>query len=244
MIRLGVNVDHVATIRNARGGAHPDPLDAARLVLAAGADSITIHLREDRRHIRDDDVRRIRTGISAPLNFEMAVTEEMRAIAINLKPHAICLVPERRQEVTTEGGLDVVGQRVPLRDYIASLKDAGSRVSLFIDPDPAQLEAAAFVGAAAVELHTGTYAEQTDASSQRRELDRLKTAAAMARRIDIECHAGHGLTFDNVGPVAAIADIIELNIGHFLVAEAMFSGLAGAVRTIKQIMLLHRGQNP
>lgn len=242
MIRLGVNVDHVATIRNARGGAYPDPLDAARLVLAAGADSITIHLREDRRHIHDADARRIRDGISAPLNFEMAVTEEMRAIAIDLKPHAICLVPERRQEVTTEGGLDVVGQKERLRDYITSLKDAGSRVSLFIDPEPAQLEAAAFVGAAAVELHTGTYAEQTDVASRRRELERLKTAAAMARRIDIECHAGHGLTFDNVGPVAAITDIIELNIGHFLVAEAMFSGLAGAVRTMKQIMLLHRNQ--
>ncbi len=240
MIRLGVNVDHVATIRNARGSTYPDPLDAARLVLAAGADSITIHLREDRRHIRDADARRIRDGIAAPLNFEMAVTEEMRGIALALKPHAICLVPERRQEVTTEGGLDVVGQKDRLREYVTSLKVTGARVSLFIDPEPAQLEAAAFVGAAAVELHTGTYAEQTDAAGHKRELERLKIAAAMVRRIDIECHAGHGLTFDNVGPVAAIQDIIELNIGHFLVAEAMFSGLAGATRTMKQIMLLHR----
>jgi pyridoxine 5-phosphate synthase len=240
MIRLGVNVDHVATIRNARGCSYPDPLDAARVVLAAGADGITIHLREDRRHIRDADARRIRDGITAPLNFEMAVTVEMRSIALELKPHAICLVPERRQEVTTEGGLDVAGQKDRLRDYVASLKETGSRVSLFIDPEPAQLEAAAFAGAAAVELHTGTYAEQTNAAGRQRELERLKVAAAMARRIDIECHAGHGLTFDNVGPVAAISDIIELNIGHFLVAEAMFSGLAGATRTMKQIMLLHR----
>jgi pyridoxine 5-phosphate synthase len=240
MIRLGVNVDHVATIRNARGSPYPDPLDAARIALAAGADGITIHLREDRRHIRDDDAQRIRAGISAPLNFEMAVTDEMRAIALGLKPHAICLVPERRQEVTTEGGLDVTGQKQRLRDYVASLKESGARVSLFIDPEPAQLEAAAFAGAAAVELHTGTYAEQVGGATRARELERLKVAAAMARRIDIECHAGHGLTFDNVGPVAAIPDIIELNIGHFLVAEAMFSGLAGAVRTMKQIMLLHR----
>lgn len=243
MIRLGVNVDHVATIRNARGSAYPDPLDAAHVSLAAGADSITIHLREDRRHIRDADARRIRDGIFGPLNFEMAITEAMRAIALDLKPHAICLVPERRQEVTTEGGLDVAGQQDRIRDYIASLKPIGTRVSLFIDPDPAQLEAAAYAGAAAIELHTGTYAEQTEIKSRHKELERLKTAAAMARRIGIECHAGHGLTFDNVGPVAAIPDIVELNIGHFLVAEAMFSGLAGAVRTMKQIMLLHRNQN-
>lgn len=240
MIRLGVNVDHVATIRNARGSPYPDPLEAARVVLAAGADGITIHLREDRRHIRDSDAQRIRDGIDAPLNFEMAVTDEMRGIALALKPHAICLVPERRQEVTTEGGLDVAAQKDRLRDYVASLKVTGARVSLFIDPEPAQLEAAAFVGAAAVELHTGTYAEQIDAAARRRELERLHVAAAMARRIDIECHAGHGLTFDNVGPVAAISDIIELNIGHFLVAEAMFSGLAGAIRTMKQIMQHHR----
>lgn len=241
MIRLGVNVDHVATIRNARGGDYPDPLDAARIAVAAGADSITIHLREDRRHIRDADARRIREAISAPLNFEMAVTDEMRSIALSLKPHAICLVPERRAEVTTEGGLNAAGQKPHLKDYVTSLAAAGSRVSLFIDPDPAQVEAAAFIGARAIELHTGTYAEQADGVGRARELERIRVAAALARRIDLECHAGHGLTFDNAGSVAAIQDIVELNIGHFLVAEAVFSGLAGAVRTMKQIMLRHRG---
>lgn len=240
MIRLGVNVDHVATIRNARGGDYPDPLDASRVAIAAGADSITIHLREDRRHIRDADVRRIRDGIQAPLNFEMAVTDEMRAIALSLKPHAICLVPERRQEVTTEGGLDVVGQKARIAEFVASLKETGSRVSLFIDPDPQQVEAAAFAGAAAVELHTGTYAEAAIGPARAHELERLKIAAQLARRIDIECHAGHGLTFENVGAVAATPEIIELNIGHFLVAEAVFSGLGGAVRTMKSLMVQHR----
>lgn len=240
MIRLGVNIDHVATIRNARGGAHPDPLEAARLVLGAGADGITIHLREDRRHIRDDDLQRIRHGIAAPLNLEMAVTDEMLAIATSARPHAACLVPERRQEVTTEGGLDVIAVQARLPDFIRTLKAAGSRVSLFIDPDPRQVEAAAKVGADCVELHTGSYA-LAQATARAAELRRLALAAAMTRTLGLECHAGHGLTFDNVTPVARLPEVVELNIGHFLVGEAVFAGLAGAVRTMKAIMLQARG---
>lgn len=239
MIRLGVNIDHVATIRNARGGAHPDPLDAARLVLGAGADGITIHLREDRRHIRDDDLQRIRHGITAPLNLEMAVTDEMLAIATAARPHAACLVPERRQEVTTEGGLDVAAIQSRLPDFIRTLKAAGSRVSLFIDPDVRQIEAAAAVGADCVELHTGSYA-LAQGSARAAELQRLTHAAARTRALHLECHAGHGLTFDNVVPIARLPEVMELNIGHFLVGEAMFSGLAGAVRTMKAIMLTAR----
>ncbi len=239
MIRLGVNIDHVATIRNARGGAHPDPLQAALLVLGAGADGITIHLREDRRHIRDDDLRRIRQGIDAPLNLEMAVTDEMLAIAIDARPHAACLVPERRQEVTTEGGLDVAAIQTRLPDFISALKAAGSRVSLFIDPDPRQVEVAAKVGADCVELHTGSYA-LAQGDERAAELLRLTHAAALTRTLGLECHAGHGLTFDNVTPIARLPEVRELNIGHFLVGEAMFSGLAGAVRTMKAIMLAAR----
>jgi pyridoxine 5-phosphate synthase len=235
MLRLGVNVDHVATIRNARGGTHPDPVAAAKLVLAAGADGITAHLREDRRHIRDDDMRRLRREIDAPLNFEMAATAEMAAIALELRPHACCLVPERRTEVTTEGGLDVAGNSEALGAYIARLADAGIRVSLFIDPDRRQLDAAKRAGAPVVELHTGAYAHAGD-KSHAHELQRLVAAARHAADIGIECHAGHGLDFANVGPVAAIPQLVELNIGHFLVGEAVFGGLAGAVRTMRGLM--------
>lgn len=235
MLRLGVNVDHVATIRNARGGTHPDPVAAAKLVLSAGADGITAHLREDRRHIRDDDMRRLRHAIAAPLNFEMAATAEMMSIALVLRPHACCLVPERRTEVTTEGGLDVAGNLDSLTGCIARLTDAGIRVSLFIDPDRRQLDAAKRVGAPVVELHTGAYAHADDKSSAH-ELQRLVTAARHASEIGLECHAGHGLDFGNVGPVAAIPQLVELNIGHFLVGEAVFGGLAGAVRTMRGLM--------
>lgn len=234
MIRLGVNVDHVATIRNARGGQHPDPVDAARAVLGAGADSITAHLREDRRHIRDADVHRLR-ALPAPLNLEMAVTDEMLRIALAVLPHACCLVPERRQEVTTEGGLDAAGQRDRLRPFISELKRAGIRVSLFIDADPVQLEAAAAVGAPVVELHTGAYAHAAGIGRDA-ELERLSRAATLSAQLNLECHAGHGLTFENVMPIAALRQVVELNIGHFLVGEAMFSSLPGAVRTMKTMM--------
>jgi pyridoxine 5-phosphate synthase len=234
-IRLGVNIDHVATLRNARGGAHPDPLAAARLALAAGADGITAHLREDRRHIRDEDMRRLKTEIAAPLNMEMAATEEMVAIACMLRPHAACLVPERREEVTTEGGLDVAGQVEVLAPRVAALKAAGIRVSLFIDPDPRQLQAARVVGAPVVELHTGAYAEGRPG-----ELARLQAAAAMTAALGLECHAGHGLTFENVGPVATLPQVMELNIGHFLVAEAIFSGLSHVVREMRVRMAAAR----
>lgn len=234
-IRLGVNIDHVATIRNARGGIHPDPVAAARMALAAGADGITAHLREDRRHIRDDDMRRIKAEIHAPLNFEMAATNEMLAIALALKPHACCLVPEKRTEVTTEGGLNVAGNVTELRPFIRKLSDAGIRVSLFIDPDPLQVDAARAIGAHIVELHTGSYAHETGAGRVS-ELGRLVKSAACAADLGIECHAGHGLDFDNVAAVAAIPQLVELNIGHFLVGEAVFGGLAGAVRTMRRLM--------
>jgi pyridoxine 5-phosphate synthase len=225
----------VATLRNARGGAYPDPLAAARLALAAGADGITAHLREDRRHIRDADMRRLKAEIAAPLNMEMAATEEMVAIACMLRPHAACLVPERREEVTTEGGLDVAGQVEVLAPRVAALKAAGIRVSLFIDPDPRQLQAARAVGAPVVELHTGAYAEGRPG-----ELARLQAAAAMTAALGLECHAGHGLTFENVGPVAALPQVMELNIGHFLVAEAIFSGLSHVVREMRARMAAAR----
>jgi pyridoxine 5-phosphate synthase len=230
-IRLGVNIDHVATVRNARGGTHPDPLDAALAAVAAGADGITLHLREDRRHIRDADVTRIRAAVTAPINLEMAATEEMVRIARQVRPHAACLVPERRAEVTTEGGLDAAGQQDALRPVIAALGEAGIRVSLFIDPDPAQLRAAAALGAPVVELHTGAYAH-----GKAGELDRLLAAAALAEELGLECHAGHGLTFDNVGPVAAMPQVVELNIGHFLIGQAILDGLPAVIRRMKQLM--------
>jgi len=239
-LRLGVNIDHVATIRNARGGIHPDPVAAARMAIAAGADGITAHLREDRRHIRDEDMRRIKAEIRAPLNFEMAATDEMLSIALGLKPHACCLVPEKRTEVTTEGGLNVIGNVKELRPFIQKLTDAGIRVSLFIDPDPLQVEAAKAVGAPVVELHTGSYAHEAGAG-RASELGRLVKSAACAADLGIECHAGHGLDFDNVAAVAGIPQIVELNIGHFLVGEAVFGGLPGAVRTMRRLMDAARG---
>ncbi len=229
-VRLGVNIDHVATLRNARGGTHPDPLAAAQVAVAAGADGITIHLREDRRHIRDADVRLIRGNVTVPLNLEMAATSEMVAIARMTRPNACCLVPEKRTEVTTEGGLDAAGQLEALRPVIAALGEAGIRVSLFIDPDPDQLRAAAALGAPVVELHTGAYAEGLE-----RELDRLRAAAALTAELGLECHAGHGLTYENVGAVAALPQVRELNIGHFLIGQAVFDGLANVVRHMKAV---------
>lgn len=238
-LRLGMNIDHVATIRNARGGSHPDPLRAAELAIAAGADGITAHLREDRRHIADADVARLKTALRHPLNLEMAATAEMLALALEFVPHACCLVPERRAELTTEGGLDVAGQLDHLTPYIARLRQAGIRVSLFIDPAPHQIEAAAATGADIVELHTGRFCDAALAGHQaerQAELTRLMQAAAHADRLDLEVHAGHGITFDTVGEIAAIPEIVELNIGHFIVGEAVFSGLDVAVRQMKALM--------
>ncbi|GBR50488.1 pyridoxine 5'-phosphate synthase [Acetobacter pomorum] len=228
-IRLGVNIDHVATIRNARGGTYPDPVAAALLAVQAGADGITAHLREDRRHIRDRDLERLRTEIAAPLNMEMATTEEMVGIALNLRPHACCLVPERREELTTEGGLNVAGQLETLTPQVQKLAQAGIRVSLFIDPSPAQIEAAAKTGAQVVELHTGAYAE-----GKAGELERLRAAATQAAALGLEVHAGHGLTFENVGPIASLPELRELNIGHFLIGQAIFDGLAAVVQNMKR----------
>jgi len=234
-LRLGVNIDHVATIRNARGGRHPDPVRAARMAAQAGADGITAHLREDRRHISDDDIARLARELSVPLNLEMAATEPMLEIALRHKPHAACLVPERRNELTTEGGLDAAGAVERLAPFVAQLGAAGIRVSLFIDPESRQLRAAKQLGAPVVELHTGAYCDATGAARER-ELQRLTSAAAMAESIGLECHAGHGLGFDTVGPIAAIRTVVELNIGHFLVGEAIFSGLDSAVKRMRAAM--------
>lgn len=228
-IRLGVNIDHVATIRNARGGTYPDPVAAALLAIQAGADGITAHLREDRRHIRDKDLERLRAEIAAPLNMEMAATEEMVNIALGLRPHACCLVPERREELTTEGGLNIAGQLETLSPKVQKLAQADIRVSLFIDPSPAQIEAAAKTGAQVVELHTGAYAE-----GKAGELERLRTAATQATALGLEVHAGHGLTFENVGPIASLPELRELNIGHFLIGQAIFDGLAAVVQNMKR----------
>jgi pyridoxine 5-phosphate synthase len=230
-IRLGVNIDHVATLRNARGGVHPDPFMVAEAAVAAGADGITIHLREDRRHIRDADARRICAGIAAPINLEMAATDEMAAIACELRPHGVCIVPERRAEITTEDGLDVIGNAEHLRSIIARLNGAGIIVSLFVDPNPAQLAAAAQVGAAVVELHTGAYASQRPG-----ELQRLQHAAMLTGELGLECHAGHGLTYGNVQPIAALPQIRELNIGHYLMGEALLVGLPASIRQMKRLM--------
>jgi pyridoxine 5-phosphate synthase len=239
-LRLGVNIDHVATIRNARGGVHPDPVKAARLAAAAGADGITAHLREDRRHISDEDIARLTGEIDLPLNLEMAATEEMLAIALRHRPHAACIVPERREERTTEGGLDAAGGHNHLQQFVDRLTAAGSRVSLFIEPDPVQLEAAARLGAPVVELHTGAYCDayQDDPGGERTRhcLERIRKAAALADDLGLECHAGHGLTFDTVGSVAVIPTIAELNIGHFLIGEAIFSGLDSAIRRMRALM--------
>lgn len=239
-LRLGLNLDHVATLRNARGGPHPDPVRFAHLALEAGADSITVHLREDRRHIRDRDVERMLAEIAAPLNLEMAVTPEMVAIASRLRPHATCLVPEKRQEVTTEGGLDVIGGGPGLAEAVAALGAAGCRVSLFVDPEPAQLDAARAVGAPVVELHTGTYCDAPTGAQRAHELDRLRWAAAHATSLGLECHAGHGLGYANVRPVAAIAGIVELNIGHFIIGEAVAVGLPEAIRRMHAVMAAGR----
>jgi pyridoxine 5-phosphate synthase len=235
-LRLGVNIDHVATVRNARGGAHPDPVRAALLAAEAGADGITAHLREDRRHIRDGDVERLVAELAVPLNLEMAVTEEMVAVARRLWPHAACLVPERRSEVTTEGGLDAAGAGAALGEAVAALSGAGCRVSLFIDPDPRQVEASRRVGAPVVEFHTGTYCEAPAGTARAAELERLRRAAALAHGLGVECHAGHGLSYATARPVAAIPEVIELNIGHFLVGEAVFLGLAEAIRRMREVM--------
>jgi pyridoxine 5-phosphate synthase len=234
-LRLGVNIDHVATIRNARGAKHPDPVRAARLAAQAGADGITAHLREDRRHISDEDIDRLAREIDLPLNLEMAATPEMLEIALRHRPHAACLVPEKRSEVTTEGGLDVVAGSVHLAPFIAALSGAGIRVSLFIDPEIAQLDMAKELGAPVVELHTGAYCE-AEGPHRLRELQRLAAAAAHAEAIGLECHAGHGLSYDTVAPVAAIPTIVELNIGHFLVGEAIFSGLDSAIKRMRAAM--------
>lgn len=239
LIRLGVNIDHVATLRNARGGVHPDPVRAAEIAMSAGADGVTAHLREDRRHIRDDDMRRLKAEIPLPLNFEMAATAEMAKLASEIRPHACCIVPENRNERTTEGGLDVAGQRNFISPFVARLKDQGVRVSLFIDPDPRQIEAAARAGAAAIEIHTGAYHEACAATRPERiarELELIDRAAADAASAGLEVHAGHGLTFHNVQPVAAIPQIVELNIGHFIVGEAVFMGLAESVKEMKRLM--------
>jgi len=234
-LRLGVNIDHVATIRNARGGRHPDPVRAARLAAVSGADGITAHLREDRRHISDGDIARLRAELALPLNLEMAATPEMLAIALRHRPHAACLVPEKRTEVTTEGGLDAAAGEAYLAPFVAELGAAQIRVSLFIDPDERQLDAAVRLGAPVVELHTGAYCG-AEGASRERELRRIVEAASLAEARGLECHAGHGLGYDTVGPVAAIATIVELNIGHFLVGEAIFSGLGDAIRRMRALM--------
>ncbi len=234
-LRLGVNIDHVATIRNARGGDHPDPVRAAKLAERAGADGITAHLREDRRHISDDDMARLTSELAVPLNFEMAATEEMLEIVLKHRPHAACLVPEKREERTTEGGLDVIANRDALKPAVQAMTEAGIRVSLFVEPDPAQLDAAVAIGAPVVELHTGAYCLARQVARER-QLERITLAAAHADGIGLECHAGHGLTFDTVTPIAAITTIAELNIGHFLIGEAIFGGLEPAIKRMRALM--------
>ena len=237
--RLGVNIDHVATLRNARGGAYPDPVRAALLAEAAGADGITAHLREDRRHIRDSDIEALMEQINSPFNFEMAATTEMQAIALGLKPHAVCLVPEKREERTTEGGLEVAGDEVRLKEFISPLADAGCRVSLFVAADERQLEASFRVGATIVELHTGAYCDfhtEGNFEAADAELERIKHCATFAHNLGLEVHGGHGLTFDNVGPLAALPEIAELNIGHFIISESVFIGLEVAISKMRKLM--------
>ena len=233
-LRLGVNIDHVATVRNARGGAHPDPVRAAVAAEAAGADGITAHLREDRRHIRDADMYAIRQAVTVPLNFEMAATDEMVGIALDVKPNAACIVPERREEVTTEGGLAVAGRESELEPYFTRIRDAGIRLSLFIEASEAEISAAAAVGADIIELHTGRYCH--DESGRAAELARIRKAAELADSLGVECHGGHGLDFDTVGAIAAIPQMHELNIGHFLMGEAMFSGMDKAIAEMRRLM--------
>jgi pyridoxine 5-phosphate synthase len=245
-LRLGVNIDHVATVRNARGGAAPDPVRAAQLAEAAGADGITAHLREDRRHITDEDIARLSAALDVPLNFEMAATEEMQAIALRHRPHAVCIVPEKRAERTTEGGLDVASDENRLAHFIAPLREAGSRVSIFVAAEARQVEAAARIGAAVVELHTGAYC---DAAAEGRteeagaELARLREMSAFAHGLGLEVHAGHGLSYDTVKPVAAFPEVVELNIGHFLIGEAIFTGLEHAIRHMRALMDAARAES-
>ena len=234
-LRLGVNIDHVATVRNARGGDHPDPARAAQIVASAGGDGITAHLREDRRHIRDGDLARIQTITGLPLNLEMAATEEMLEIALRHKPHAACIVPERREERTTEGGLDAAGQHNRLAPMVARLAEAGIRVSLFIAPEMRQLDAAIRLGAPVVEFHTGEYAH-AEGEARAVELKKIADMAALAAKSGIEPHAGHGLTYDNVQPIAAIPQIAELNIGHYLIGEAIFTGLEASIKRMRELM--------
>ena len=234
LLRLGVNIDHVATVRNARGGAHPDPVRAAVAAEAAGADGITAHLREDRRHIRDADMYAIRQAVTVPLNFEMAATDEMVGIALDVKPNAACIVPERREEVTTEGGLAVAGRESELEPYFTRIRDAGIRLSLFIEASEAEIRAAAALGADIIELHTGRYCH--DESGRAAELARIRKAAELADSLGVECHGGHGLDFDTVGAIAAIPQMHELNIGHFLMGEAMFSGMDKAIAEMRRLM--------
>ena len=233
-LRLGVNIDHVATIRNARGGVHPSPLRAALQAEAAGADGITAHLREDRRHIQDDDMAAIKAGISVPLNFELAATTEMIAMALSVRPNAACIVPEKREEITTEGGLAVVGHESRLADQLAPLKEAGIKLSLFIEANQADIDAAVSIGADIIELHTGRYCH--DIAGRDSELLRLQHAARHAAAVGVECHAGHGLDYDTVSQIAAIPTIEELNIGHFLVAESVFCGLPKAIKKMRNLM--------
>ena len=238
-LRLGVNIDHVATVRNARGGAYPDPVRAAKIAEAAGADGITAHLREDRRHITDEDIAKLSRELKIPLNLEMAATDEMIAIALKAKPHAACIVPEKREERTTEGGIDAVGQHNRLAPMVRQLGGANIRVSMFIEPDRAQLDASKALGAPVVELHTGAYAEAGFAGDTEKEallLEKVRTAAAYGASIGLEIHAGHGLTYDNVKPIAAIPEIRELNIGHFLIGEAIFIGLEASIKRMRQLM--------
>jgi pyridoxine 5-phosphate synthase len=239
-LRLGVNIDHVATVRNARGAGYPDPVRAGLLAAKAGADGVTAHLREDRRHITDDDIARLSAELPVPLNLEMAATEEMLAIALRHRPHAACIVPERREELTTEGGLDAAGQFDRLAPMVAELGRAGIRVSLFIEPDARQIDAAIRLGSPVIELHTGRYAE-LDGEARAAELRRLADAAALAAKNGIEVHAGHGLTYDNVAPIAAIPQVRELNIGHFLIGEAIFVGLEASVQRMRALMDEARG---
>ncbi|ARQ01534.1 pyridoxine 5'-phosphate synthase [Pseudorhodoplanes sinuspersici] len=243
-LRLGVNIDHVATIRNARGGRHPDPVRAAKLAVAAGADGITAHLREDRRHIRDEDIARLKAEIDKPLNFEMAATEDMIAIAVRTRPHAACLVPERRAERTTEGGLDAAGQKNVIGSAVKTLSDAGIRVSLFIAADQRQIEAAHAAGAPVIELHTGSWCEallEGDADVATKEFERLAKSAAFAKSLGLEVHAGHGLDYASAETIAALPEIVELNIGHFLIGEAVFVGLDNAIGTMRGAMDRGRG---
>jgi pyridoxine 5-phosphate synthase len=244
-IRLGVNIDHVATVRNARGGRHPDPVKAAEIAIAAGADGITAHLREDRRHILDADVARLKDRIGKPLNLEMAATAEMVKIARRLKPHAACIVPERRQERTTEGGLDAAGQREALRAVVGELADAGIRVSLFIAAEPTQIEAAVSIGTPVIEIHTGAWCDAIAAgetAAATTEFDRIARGAGLANRSGLEVHAGHGLDFVTAGKIASLGEVVELNIGHFLIGEAIFAGLGAAVRLMRSAMDRGRAQ--